>query len=31
MVLRISDEDAFTKALSANDIKLVGNEELGLK
>ena len=31
MVLRISDEEAFTKALEANDIKLVGNEELGLK
>jgi hypothetical protein len=30
-VLRISDEEAFTKALEANDIKLVGNEALGLR
>ena len=31
MVLRISDEVAFTKALAAADIKVVGNAELGLK
>ena len=31
MVLRISDEDAFTKALEGTDIKVVGNAELGLK
>ena len=31
MVLRISDEVAFTKALAGTDIKVVGNEELGLK
>ncbi|MBE6923725.1 MAG: ACT domain-containing protein [Ruminococcaceae bacterium] len=31
MVLRISDEVAFTKALESTDIKLVGNDELGLK
>ena len=31
MVLRISDEAAFSKALQASDIKLVGMEELGLK
>ena len=31
MVLRISDELAFTKALSGTDIKVVGNKELGLK
>ncbi len=31
MVLRISDEAALTKALRAHNIKLVGNEELGLK
>ena len=31
MVLRISDEIAFTKALAGTDIKVVGNEELGLK
>ena len=31
MVLRISDEAAFTKALADTDIKLVGNDELGLK
>jgi hypothetical protein len=31
MVLRISDEAAFEKALMGTDIKLVGNDELGLK
>ena len=31
MVLRISDEAAFEKALAGTDIKLVGNTELGLK
>ena len=31
MVLRISDEAAFEKALAGTDIKLVGNVELGLK
>ena len=31
MVLRISDEAAFTKALADTDIKVVGNKELGLK
>ena len=31
MVLRISDEASFTKALEGTDIKLVGNDELGLK
>lgn len=31
MILRISDEPAFEKALSGTDIKLVGNDELGLK
>ena len=31
MVLRISDEAAFTKALEGTDIKVVGNAELGLK
>jgi hypothetical protein len=31
MVLRISDEIAFTKALANTDIKVVGNKELGLK
>ena len=31
MVLRISDEIAFTKALADTDIKVVGNQELGLK
>ena len=31
MVLRISDEVAFNNALSGTDIKVVGNEELGLK
>ena len=31
MVLRISDEAAFEKALAGTDIKLVGNDELGLK
>ncbi len=31
MVLRISDEAAFTKALAGTDIKLMTNEELGLK
>ena len=31
MVLRISDEAAFTKALAEADIKIVGMDELGLK
>ena len=31
MVLRISDEAAFEKALEGTDIKVVGNAELGLK
>ena len=31
MVLRISDEEAFTKALSAANIRIAGPEELGLK
>ena len=31
MVLRISDEEKFTAALSANNIKIVGAEELGLR
>lgn len=31
MVLRISDEAAFTKALEGTDIKVVGAVELGLK
>ena len=31
MVLRISDEEKFTAALNAHDIKVVGAEELGLK
>lgn len=31
MVLRISDEAAFEKALAGTDIKLVGNDQLGLK
>ena len=31
MVLRISDEAAFMKALEGTDIKVVGNAELGLK
>lgn len=31
MVLRISDEVAFSKALAGADIKVVGNQELGLK
>ncbi len=31
MVLRISDEEAFTKALAGTDIKVVGNDALGLK
>ena len=31
MVLRISDEEAFRKALSGTDIKIVGNDDLGLK
>ena len=31
MVLRISDEAAFMKALQGTDIKVVGNKELGLK
>ena len=31
MVLRISDEAAFTEALKGTDIKVVGAEELGLK
>lgn len=31
MVLRITDEAAFTAAIAGTDIKLVGMEELGLK
>ena len=31
MVLRISDEEKFIAALNANDIQIVGAEELGLK
>jgi hypothetical protein len=31
MVLRISDEAAFTAALAGTGIRVVGNEELGLK
>ena len=31
MVLRISEEEKFTAALQAHDIKVVGAEELGLK
>ena len=31
MVLRISDEEAFTKAIAAAGIKLASKEELGLK
>ena len=31
MVLRISDEAAFTAALEGTDIRVVGNDELGLK
>ena len=31
MVLRISDEAAFTAAMNAHDLKIVGMEELGLK
>lgn len=31
MVLRISDEAAFTTALAGTGIRVVGNEELGLK
>ena len=31
MVLRISDEATFIKALSEHNIKVVGNDELGLK
>ena len=31
MVLRISDDEGFLKALSGTDIKVVGNEKLGLK
>ena len=31
MVLRISDEEALSKALQGTDIKLVTNEDLGLK
>ena len=31
MVLRISDEAAFTAALAGTEIRVVGNEELGLK
>ncbi len=31
MVLRISDEEAFTKAMEKVHIKVVGNEALGLK
>ena len=31
MVLRISDEETFTKALQSHNIKIVGMDELGLK
>lgn len=31
MVLRISDETAFTQALAGTDIRLVDNDELGLR
>ena len=31
MVLRISDEETFSAALAANNIKIVSGEELGLK
>ena len=31
MVLRISNEDAFEKAMAEHDLKIVGKEELGLK
>ena len=31
MVLRISDEAAFTKAMNENGLKIVGMEELGIK
>jgi hypothetical protein len=31
MVLRISDDEGFLKALSGTDIQVVGNEKLGLK
>ena len=31
MVLRISDEESFHKALEGTDIKIVGNDVLGLK
>ena len=31
MVLRISDEAAFTEAMNAHGLKIVGTEELGLK
>jgi len=31
MVLRISNEEAFTKAMAEHDIKIVGKAELGLK
>ena len=31
MVLRISDEETFSTALAANNIKIVSGEELGLK
>ena len=31
MVLRISDEAAFSKAIAETDIKIVGNKELGLQ
>ena len=31
MILRISDEESFHKALAGTDIKIVGNEDLGLK
>jgi hypothetical protein len=31
MVLRISDEAAFAKAVKEGSITVVGNEELGLK
>ena len=31
MVLRLSDENAFLKAIAGTDIKLVNNEDLGLK
>ncbi|MBQ4600048.1 MAG: ACT domain-containing protein [Oscillospiraceae bacterium] len=31
MVLRITDEAALTKAMASHDIKIVGNEELGIR